>query len=65
VRVAASAKSFPFSNKRVWGSRKSNVAQVSRVAADTLAGLLNDPKVTVPLFRQGGTVGYGASFNAS
>jgi hypothetical protein len=32
---------FPFSNRRAWGSRESNVAQASKVTADTLAGCEN------------------------
>src|SRR2546430_14920 len=49
--------------RRAWGNRESNFAQASKVAVDTLAGLLNDPKVTVPVFRQGGGVGSGPSLN--
>ena len=49
ARGAASAKGLPFNNRRAWGSRESNVAQASKVAADSLAGLLNDPNVTTPV----------------
>src|SRR5215831_3441377 len=64
ARVEAPANDIPFSIRRAWGNRESNFAQASKVAVDTLAGLLNDPKVTVPVFRQGGDVGSGPSFNA-
>ena len=38
--------------------------EASKVAVDTLAGLLNEPKVTVPVFRQGGGIGSGPSLDA-
>jgi hypothetical protein len=59
--VGASANGLPFSNKRDCDSPPSNVALASRVTSETLAGLLNDPKVTASVADESGAVGSGTS----